>query len=274
MKRLLLLALAGVALLPVSALAADMGPPVYKAAPPPLPPPPVPTWTGCYINGGVGYGMWKQDHYAETDDLVGISGITSDGGNGWLGRFGGGCDYQFSSGGLGNWVVGVFGDYDWMSLKGTNTVDLTDSETPFFLIQGPEKETGAWAVGGRIGYLVTPNLLTYWDGGYTQARFDQVNFFDNAGGGSTGVSIPGQTYHGWFLGGGYEYALDFSWLPFHGLFWRTEYRYASYSAADIGLVCGGGECGGAGPLGFSEHAQKQVQTVTSSLVWRFNWFGH
>jgi outer membrane immunogenic protein len=278
MKRFLLIALAGLVLIPGSALAADMGAPVYKAAPPP-PPPPVPIWTGCYVNAGVGYGMWKQDHYAETSDLVSISNPTSDGGNGWLGRFGGGCDYQFSTGTWGNWVVGVFGDYDWMSLKGTNTFDLSDSKTPFFLIEGPEKESGAWAVGGRIGYLITPNLLTYWDGGYAQARFDQVNFVnnDNEGppiGTSTGVSLPATTYHGWFLGGGYEYALDFSWLPVHGLFWRTEYRYASYSSDNIGLVCGGGECGTAGPYGFSEHAQKQVQTVTSSLVWRFNWFGH
>jgi outer membrane immunogenic protein len=92
----------------------------------------------------------------------------------------------------------------------------------------------------------------------------------------TGVSLPANTYHGWFLGGGYEYALDFSWLPVHGLFWRTEYRYSSYSSDDIGLVCSGGgaTCGAAGPLGFSEHASKQVQTVTSSLVWRFNWLGH
>ena len=32
---------------------------------------------------------------------------------------------------------------------------------------------------------------------------------------------------GWFLGGGTEYALNMDWIPIHGLFWRTEYRYAS-----------------------------------------------
>jgi hypothetical protein len=33
-----------------------------------------------------------------------------------------------------------------------------------------------WAVGGRLGWLVTPTLLTYVSGGYTQARFNEVNY--------------------------------------------------------------------------------------------------
>ena len=49
------------------------------------------------------------------------------------------------------------------------------SRDPFFGIAGEEKEKNAWAVGGRIGYLVTPNVFTYWNGGYTETRFDQIN---------------------------------------------------------------------------------------------------
>jgi outer membrane immunogenic protein len=45
----------------------------------------------------------------------------------------------------------------------------TDKDT------GTEKESSSWAVGGRIGYLISANVLTYWNGGYTQARFDQIN---------------------------------------------------------------------------------------------------
>jgi hypothetical protein len=37
-----------------AASAADLGLPI-KSAPPP--PPPGPNWTGCYVNGGGGYGM-------------------------------------------------------------------------------------------------------------------------------------------------------------------------------------------------------------------------
>ena len=42
---------------------------------------------------------------------------TTSGGRGALGTVGGGCDYQFSPAtGWGNWVVGVFADYEFMDL--------------------------------------------------------------------------------------------------------------------------------------------------------------
>jgi len=251
------------------ARAADMPPPVYKA-----PPPPVYNWTGCYTNGGVGYGMWNQDHYAEfgppiftTGGFDPVSVTYTNGGRGWLGTIGGGCDYQFSMGNLGNWVVGAFGDYDPMSLTGTNESQLPIT-TNIADISGSETETGAWYVGGRIGYLVTPTLLTYFEGGYTQARFGQVNFSrEFLPSVATAYSLPGTTYSGWFLGSGIEYAL--TWLPIQGLFWRSEYRYASYEAQDVPLVF----TSTGTQSGYYEHSQKYVQTATSSLVWRFNWFG-
>jgi outer membrane immunogenic protein len=88
MKRFLLLAFASMALLPVSALAADMGAPVYKGAPPPLPPPPGYNWTGCFVGGG-GYGMYNVDGQ-EIDSGFKFSGPvalsqTTTGGRGWLG---------------------------------------------------------------------------------------------------------------------------------------------------------------------------------------------
>jgi len=42
-----------------SATAADLAvkaPPVAVAAP-------AASWTGCYVDGGAGYGLWNQDHY-------------------------------------------------------------------------------------------------------------------------------------------------------------------------------------------------------------------
>lgn len=239
-----------------SALAADMGMPL-KA-----PPPPVPTWTGCYVDGGVGYGMYTQTSHSETfPGLVPIGAQVTNGGEGWLGRLGGGCDYQFGVGNLGNFVIGAFADYDFMNLGGT----FGDPSGP---VQGAEKETGAWYAGGRIGYLVTPSLLTYFDGGYTQTRFDQVGLFSSfAASTFTGLDIAAQSYQGWFLGGGTEYALNMPWIPIRGLFWRTEYRYASYAAADVPIVI----AATGATFGVAEHMQKDVQTVTTSLVWRFNW---
>jgi outer membrane immunogenic protein len=263
MKRLLLSSLAGLVLTTGSALAADLSTPapMYKAPPPA---PPAVSWTGCYIDGGVGYGMYNTDSNSETSPgLVPIGTQVTNGGRGWLGRLGGGCDYQFGVGGLGNFVIGAFGDYDFMSLSGT----FGDPSGP---VTGGEKERGAWYVGGRLGYLVTPWLLGYVDGGYTQTRFDQVNFF---GAGavpvSTGLALSANTYSGWFIGGGTEYALNMPWMPIHGLFWRTEYRFAEYQTADVPIFV----TATSAPFGVAEHVSPYVQTITSGLVWRFNFGG-
>jgi outer membrane immunogenic protein len=224
------------------------------------PPQPV-SWTGCYVDGGVGYGMWNDQHYGETfPGLVRLTGTATSGGEGWLGRVGGGCDYRLSGAGLSNWVVGAFADYDFMNLRSQNFAAVAGAGAI-------ETESGSWAGGGRIGYLFFPNLMTFFSGGWTQARFDRQNLFATFAFPAVpaGAFIPAQTYSGWFLGGGMEYALDFDWLPIHGVFWRNEYRYSSYSAADLPILFDGGA-----PIGTGEHGEKTVQTITTSLVWRFN----
>lgn len=257
MKKLLA-SIAGLALLTGSALAADLAPaPRYAAVPPPPAPPPEVSWTGCNLNLGWGYGMSNSDTNTETFPGLAPTSLTeTQGGRGWLGRGGGGCDYQFSMNGLGNWVVGVLADYDFMDMHGN--VDI-----PGAAFLGEEKETSAWYAGGRIGYLVTPNLLTYFDGGYTQTHFDGVTF-SPTGGGAPPFTTPSHSYGGWFLGSGLEYALHFDWLPIHGLFWRNEYRFANYSKADLPITTAAGAA-----TGVALHVNPYVQTVTSSLVWRF-----
>ena len=140
-------------------------------------------------------------------------GTATAGGRGYFGTVQGGCDYQFGLGSY-NLVVGAFGDYDFSSLKGK----LNPPGSPLI---GDEKMSSAWSVGGRAGWLVTPNLLTYFSAGYTEAAFDRVNFTFNS---APGIGLPAdlfmgnRTYKGYFIGAGDEYALSF--LP--GLFWKTE----------------------------------------------------
>ncbi len=263
MKKLLLSSLAGLILTTGSALAADLGMP---AKAPYAPPAPAVSWTGCYIDAGVGYGMANVTHHV---DITGIGPLTSDvnsGAEGWLGRVGGGCDYQMS-----RFVVGVFGDYDFSNINGTWSDPL--------IVSGTGNNSSAWAVGGRLGYLVTPSLLTYVDGGYTQMTSDQVNLngaIPLVGiVGPSGLAIPSNTFSGWFIGGGTEYALT-GILPINGLFWRTEYRYSRFDSADLPINCvsAGGLCPGAiGATGLTEHVQQNQQTITSGVVWRFNFGG-
>jgi outer membrane immunogenic protein len=251
MKSLLIAGSLALAFATGSAMAADMA--VKAPMMPAMPPPP--TWTGCYIDAGIGYGMFDQKHNVfDTTTGALVIGDTNTAGEGWLGRVGGGCDYQIGS----SWVIGLLGDFDWTHIHGTFDM-LT--------VGGDENESSEWAIGGRIGYLITPNVLTYWSGGWTEARFDQTNLADLTVGAP--FALFGQTtYSGWFLGGGYEYALS-SILPLPGLFWRTEYRFSSYQGKDVQAFLISGA-----PAGFGSHMQKDIQTVTTSLVWRFNWFGH
>src|SRR5215467_15336530 len=89
-----LLALVAATAFTGSAFAADMA---VKAPPMAPPPPPPPTFTGCWLSGGVGYGLFDQENtdFDTFDTGVQITGTNDTGGRGWLGRVGGGCDYQF-----------------------------------------------------------------------------------------------------------------------------------------------------------------------------------
>jgi outer membrane immunogenic protein len=228
-------------------------------APPMVAAAPVQSWTGCYVSGGVGYGMWNQDHFTETTvGLVQLEPSTTTGGRGWLGRVGVGCDYQFNQ----SFLVGAFGDYAFMNLHGTWADPLAIGPA----VVGEEKEKAAWAAGLRVGYLPYPNLLTFISGGWTQARFDQINFLSNTiPSVALGSGILEQTYNGWFIGGGTEYRLPW----WQNLTWKTEYRFSTYKARDVAEVFF--NTGAA--VGLSDHMEKNVQTVTTSLVWRFNFGG-
>ena len=229
------------------AVAADMARPVMKA---PMAAP-VMSWTGCYIGAGGGYGMWNQD---VVEFVSGVPGTVTQtgGGRGWFGTAQVGCDYQLSS----NWVIGAFGDWDFMDIKGT----------PHFAVDaaGNEKERWAWSVGARLGYLIAPHVLTYVSGGYREAHFDRVDLFNEfLPTSSLDRSIPAHSYTGWFIGSGFEYGL--SWFP--GLFLKTEYRYAQFSADRLTEFVT--STGAATTTSFD--SKKFEQTIRTELVWRFNW---
>ena len=74
MTRFFLATAAALALLSGTALAADLPPapmPAYKA---PAVVAPSFSWSGCYLYGGAGYGLWNQDSTSElTVGLVPVS---------------------------------------------------------------------------------------------------------------------------------------------------------------------------------------------------------
>lgn len=230
------------------AFAADL--PSFKSAPVYAPPPPAFTWTGFYLDAGAGYGEWNANtttRYAGT----GICELCTNqiqGGHGFLGRAGAGFDYQFAD----QFVAGVFGDGTYSEMRGS----LQD-QTPGWTAN--TNQNWSWAAGGRLGWLMTPELLLYGDAGFSQARFTGGSLL-NADGSGTGNSTQGFTANGWFAGGGFETMFAPGW------FWRTEYRFADYGGHN---VIDDGYAG----RGDDIHFHPYVQTVTSSLVYKFGWPG-
>ncbi|MEA2980456.1 MAG: outer rane immunogenic protein [Alphaproteobacteria bacterium] len=225
-------------------------------------PPAVATdWTGFYINGGGGYGLWAAD--STTSSVPGSLGEPTLplrqtlGGRGWLARVGGGFDYQFHP----RIVAGVFGDFDFSNLKGT-------IHDPFVALSADVKQTSSWAAGARVGWLMNPALLSYFNAGYTSARFSNGTMvaIDTANptplGAPSGFATPGFRQNGWFLGGGTETSVGSGW------FWRNEYRYAYYGnhAIPNNNVSSPAPYTAFNNINF----KPTVQTVTTQLVYKFN----
>ena len=256
MKKLVL-ALAAVAAFGGSALAADMAPaPAYTKAP--MMPAPVYNWTGFYIFGGAGGGVWDAD--SSTASLgVPITVAQRQGGDGWFGTVGAGYDWQFNQ----SWVAGIFADGQFGSLKGT----ITGISLVAPLI-GPEKLRDTWAAGARIGYLVAPNVYSYVNAGYTQSYWSGSQLASIFGGGPT-LSTPSFNKGGWFVGGGVENSLNIFGITAPGWFMKTEYRAAYFGTKNLqesDALTGT-------PSVVTTTFKPFVETISTSLVYRFNWTG-
>jgi outer membrane immunogenic protein len=255
MKKLVL-ALSAVAAFSGSALAADLPARTYTKAPAAAP---VSSWTGFYIFGGVGGGLWD----AKSNVVANPAGValTRDqrlGGDGVFGTVGAGYDWQLNS----SWVLGILADGQFGSIRGS----ITD---PFFFSEGREKLQTSYAAGVRLGYLVAPNVLSYVNAGYSGSEWSGAGFSTLAGGGGpVGFTTPSFHRDGFFIGGGVENNLNIFGITAPGWFMKTEYRSAFYDRATLPETNVGG-----GITGNSVTFKPTVQTVSTSLVYRFNWTG-
>ena len=258
MKKLVL-AVTAIAAFSGSALAADLPARTYSKAPPMIEP--TPSWTGFYIFGGVGGGVWDANSDA-VFSTVGGTVVSRDqrlGGDGWFGTVGAGYDWQFNS----SWVAGIFADGQFGSLRGSL------KETAFGGFEGRETLRDTWAAGVRLGYLVAPNVYSYVNAGYTGSQWSGASLT------SLLPAIPGvittPSFHrdGFFVGGGFENNLNIFGITAPGLFMKTEYRAAYFNRVALPetFVASGL------PTGISTTFKPLVQTISTSLVYRFNWTG-
>lgn len=257
MKKVLL-ALTALAAFSGSAFAADLPARMYTKAPAAVV---TPSWTGFYVFGGGGGGLYDADTRvvnAATGACVLCGFNQTQGGSGWYGTVGAGYDWQFS----GTWVAGVFADGQFGSIRGT----IQDQAN---LVAGRENMQDAWAAGVRLGLLVAPNVLSYVNGGYSGSHWSGTTLFNTATGGPSGTYTSSFDQSGWFIGGGVENNLNIFGITAPGWFMKTEYRAAYYGTKQINeLVTGTGALAG-DAITF----KPLVQTISTSLVYRFNWTG-
>lgn len=198
------------------------------------------TWTGIYVGGHVGYG-WARKEWSDPFEIP--PGIGSHNATGWLGGIQGGADYQ-----IGNFVLGVEGQYSWADLKGdhVNPFDIPDILTT--------KVSSVATVAGRLGYAVD-RVLFYAKGGGAWIR-DKHTIVD------LGIveATASATRSGWLAGGGIEYAF---WNNFSA---KLEYNYMDFGTRRLSFTDLEG-----GP-NFPLDIRQNLQTVTLGVNYRFGLF--
>jgi outer membrane immunogenic protein len=169
-------AIAALSIATISAQAADLPRPSYKA--PVYSEPAYANWSGFYVglNAGYGFGKSSWDFPAvDTSPKGALVGLTL------------GYNYQ-----TGIWLWGVEGDLDYSLMKGSAGCGIGTCET---------KNTWLGTARGRIGYTGWSNWLPYITAGV-------------AGGDVKATSPVGdanKTRIGWTAGLGIEYALWTNW---------------------------------------------------------------
>jgi len=258
MKKLVI-ALTALAAFTASASAADLGARPYAKAPAPVLA--APSWTGFYIFGGGGGGLWSANGGVD-NTATGVCIIctnTRTGGDGWFGTVGAGYDWQTGPA----WVFGIFGDGTFGSLKG-NIGDAT-----FPPVVGTTKMETAWAAGARVGYLIAPNVLSYVNGGYTGTYWTGSTLLNSFNGTASGIHTDSFNTQGWFVGGGVENNLNIFGINAPGWFMKTEYRAAYLDSKRLQERFDGTNT----LVGQDITFKPFVQTISTSLVYRFNWTG-
>ncbi len=217
MKKLLLATTAVLALAANTAGAADLGKPVYKAAPPP---PLAYSWTGWYFGVNVGYSWGEQ-----TNDFTdgGFTVSESQKMNGVIGGFQSGFNWQ-----TGIWVFGMESDFQASGQKGSTTFGVLGDT-----LVAEHKLPWFGTARSRIGVLPSENVLLYATGGVAYGQVKSSYTFNTLGS-VTSFNFK-DTRAGWTAGAGVEGAFGGGWSA------KLEYLYVdlgknTFNIVDAGVV--------------------------------------
>jgi outer membrane immunogenic protein len=233
-----IIALAFVAALGNSAIAADM--PV-KARPAPPPPPPLYLWTGCYIGGNLG---WAEISAHLDNTIYGDDGHLSKSGFAGGGQIG--CDYQFAP----NWVFGIQGMFDGTDISRSRESLIFEDVT----FHNNVRSFGT--VTARLGYLITPQFLFYAKGGWGTVRqhFSVTDTFDGFVFRSVNTNSSGAD-----VGVGFEYMFIPNWTFF------VEWDHIFLNNRSVDFVLDNRDIG---PR-FTDNIHRDFDKVLFGINWRF-----
>ena len=209
-------------------------------------------WTGFYIGAGVGGAMFSSHVDSTVDGLVTPASVDL-GSQSFLGSVHTGYDVQFP---ISRWVAGAFFDYDWLSAGAE--LNLSAPGDAFPVIKASlDRE---WSVGGRLGYLFTPDMLVYGLGAFTSESGSVSGTWATLNGARPfSHSLDSG---GWTVGAGVESRLKDNWSL------KFEYRYTQFDG-DSGFDASEGACGAIGcTRNLSESLDEQ--TVRLLLTYKFN----
>lgn len=239
------IAIAATIVAAVSAHAADIARPVYKAPPVVVP---MYDWSGFYIGINGGWGRADYDHnfnIAGHYNLVAGDTFSYSKSGGVLG---GHLGYNWQAGA---WVFGVEGSImkTWL--------DSDVQISPFFPATDTWQSKVDWVatVTGRVGYAWN-NVLGYVKGGWAYSSYNDYvqDTFDY-------VSVDGKK-SGWTLGGGVEFALSPNWI------FGIEYNYYDFGSVNINQPSVNFSGGSFYP-GTDHDLDLTVQTVLARLTYKF-----
>jgi outer membrane immunogenic protein len=200
--------------------------------------PPAPfSWTGIYVGAGIGGGAAIHD---QSLNVFGLGTVLTDSsaGQGFLMTAIAGYDFRVNR----SVIAGVFFDFDLSNMS-------TSSDIPILFTSADHRYS--WALGARIGYLVSPATLLYVAAGYTRAGFD----FGTLG----GIEQIGDVdLHGYFAGAGVEAQLIGNWSL------RGEYRFTQFQPETVLHLCGCGD---------TVDVETSMHTGRLSLIYRFGLSG-
>jgi outer membrane immunogenic protein len=296
MIRKILLASAGAMALAGSAFAADLP----SRAPPPVyvPPPPPPAWTGFYVGINAGY-EWAASKSVTTEGApifanpafpLGSSSIASAlaivgttnlpvNQNGFIGGGQAGYNYQFAS----SWVVGLEADFQGVATSNNTSHGFSVIGVPNFPaesytagVSDNKKVDYLGTVRGRFGFLFTPTLLVFGDGGLAYGGINSSSSFiasESLGpatyptvGGFGGIS---NTKVGWTAGGGVEWLFLPNWSA------KVEYLYYDLGTASSNLLLTQTNLAFAGApwgtAGVHTSTRFNGNVVRVGLNYHFNW---